>query len=440
MAAKDTFIIQGLAGKKTLRGSVAINGAKNAVLKAMAAAVLFDGPVTLENVPDTDDVHTQGTILKKLGAKVEHNTEKRTLSIDPTSITSTDIDFDLAQSMRSSVVLTGPLLARFGTVSFPAPGGCVLGTRAIDLFIEGYKKMGSTAEIVDNLYKIHTMDTIKGMEIFFHTPTVGGTETLMMAATLATGTVVLKNCAMEPEIVSVAEWLNGCGARIVGAGSTTITIEGTAGKLLSAKGPSYITIPDRIEAGSFLILGALCADELTITNCRPDHMEAVIRLLKEAGVPIEIGATEISIKGNAKLANSSFVSFNVRTHEYPGFPTDLQSPMVTFLTQSTGESIIFETIFGARFKFTEDLTALGANVTVMNPREILVKGPTPFTQLPDAEELRSHDLRAGFAVVLAALLGTGTFTVTGVNLIDRGYEKLEERLTALGAEVKRVSA
>jgi UDP-N-acetylglucosamine 1-carboxyvinyltransferase len=433
MNTKETFVIQGLAGEKKLKGTVKINGAKNAALKAMAAAVLFDGPVRLKNVPHNDDVETLATILRKLGAKVEWQDHE--LIIDATPVSSTDIDPELAQKMRASVVLTGPLLGRFGSASFCTPGGCVLGTRPIDLFINGYTKMGATAEFIENLCNIRSISKLKGTEIFFNIQAVGPTETLMMAAVLAEGTTVLKNCAMEPEIVNVAEWLNVGGANITGAGSSTITIEGTGGKLLSHTA-EYTTIPDRIEAGSYLLLGALCAEELTLTDCRPDHMEAVVALLRTSGVPIQTSADSITIRGNSK-PNSSFSAFNVRTHEYPGYPTDIQAQIVTYLTQVTGEGIIFETIFEARFKYVEDLSKLGAHITVMNPREILVKGPSDFSALPDSEELQAHDIRAGFAVVMAALVGKGAFIVNNVHLIDRGYEKLEERLQALGADIQR---
>jgi UDP-N-acetylglucosamine 1-carboxyvinyltransferase len=296
--------------------------------------------------------------------------------------------------------------------------------------------MGATADFVDNLCKMK--GSLNGTEIFFNIQAVGPTETLMMAASLASGTTVLKNCALEPEIVNVAEWLNECGASIEGAGTSTMTIKGTGGALLKPK-KEYVTIPDRIEAGSYLLLGALCAKDLTLTDCRPDHMEALINLLKSSGVPIEISKSEVKITGNTKN-NSSFSSFNVRTHEYPGYPTDIQSQAVAYLTQTTGESIVLETIFEGRFKFTEELIKLGATITAMNPREILIKGPSVLSELPQGEVLSAHDIRAGFAVVMAALAGKGTFTVTNVHLIDRGYEKLEERLSAIGADIKRVVA
>ncbi|MEK7646478.1 MAG: UDP-N-acetylglucosamine 1-carboxyvinyltransferase [Patescibacteria group bacterium] len=428
---KETFVIQGLNGKQTLSGSIAVHGAKNAALKAMAAAVLFDGPVTLENIPDNADVGVMGEVLSKLGASVQRTSE-HSFIIDPSSIATTDIDAELAQNMRSSVVLTGPLLARFGKVSFPAPGGCVIGTRPIDLFVEGYKKMGATVNIIDDAtYDISVASGVAATEIFFNIQSVGGTETLMMAAVLGTGTTILRNCAMEPEIVNVAEWLNAAGADIQGVGTTTIIITGTGGKLLASK-VSYRAIPDRIEAASFLIMGALSAREITIENCEPRHMEAVIHLLQGSGVEMKIGKDRVTVKGL-----SGPRPFNVRTHEYPGFPTDIQAPIVTYLTQATGESTIFETIFEGRFKYVEDLSQMGASITVMNPREILIKGATPLRQLPEKDELRAHDIRAGFAVVLAAIIGTGTFTIHNIHLIDRGYERLEERLSKLGVGIVR---
>ncbi len=450
MNTKESFVIEGLGGKKTLKGTVSINGAKNAALKAMAAAVLFDGKVTLENIPNTDDIHTLSEILRKLGAEVTWKQEagskekgvekKQTLEIDATGIQSTDIDPDLAGAMRASVVLTGPMLGRFGKVTFPSPGGCVIGARPIDLFIAGYEKMGATIREENNcLYVIEAAKGLKGAENFFDKVTVGGTETIMMVAVLAKGTTILKNCAMEPEIVNVAEWLISCGADIKGVGTPTIAIEGTGGKLLSPK-VSYKAVPDRIEAGSFLILGALCADELTIEDCRPDHMEADISILKSAGVPIEVGKDYLKISKNAKIDNASWKPLaDLRTHEYPGFSTDLQPQLAVFLTQTSCESKVFETIYEGRFKYVTDLQKMGANITVMNPREILIKGPTLLKQFPDNEELNARDIRAGFAVVMAALTGTGKFTVNNVHLIDRGYEKLEERLRELGANVQRVN-
>lgn len=430
MTLKPSFVIQGLAGEKKLKGTVRINGAKNAALKAMAAAVLFDGPITLENVPDTADVTTMTEILRRLGATV--NRKAGAMIIDSTPVDSTDVDFKLAASMRASIVLTGPLLGRFNKVSFPAPGGCVIGARPIDLFLEGYKKMGAAVDEDKCSYRIEAKDGVKGTEIFFNKQTVGGTETLMMAAVLGSGKTILKNCAMEPEIVNVAEWLNACGAGIRGVGTPTIEVKGTSGQLLSPKKP-YVTIPDRIEAGSFLILGALCAENMTIEDCEPKHMEAVINLLRDSGVPMKIGKSSIKIANN--VAPSAMLSpvADLRTHEYPGFPTDLQAQAAVFLSQANGESRVFETIYDGRFKYVDDLNGMGADITVLDSREVSIHGPTPFV----AAEILAHDIRAGFAAVMAALIGKGESIVNDIHLIDRGYERLEERLRFLGADIER---
>lgn len=431
----ETFVIEGLAGEKKLKGTIKVNGAKNAAMKAMAAAVLFDRPVRLANVPKTSDMETLSGILRKLGARVEWKGD--ILEIDAGGISTTDLDPVLAPKMRGSVVLTGPMLGRFGKVTFPSPGGCVIGARPIDLFLAGYEKMGAAAVYDEKgcFYKIEAKNGLHDTEIFFNFQTVGGTETLMMAAVLGKGTTTLKNCAMEPEIQNVAEWLNACGARIRGAGTPTIVIEGTKGKLLTPV--EFVTIPDRIEAGSYLILGALAARDLTIEGCRPDHMEAVINLLLSSGVPIEVGKDSVAIVNNTK-PNSAFKPFNIRTHEYPGFATDLQPVIVTYLTQVAGDSLMFETIYEGRFKYVEDLQKIGANIRIMNAREIEIKGPTELKAMPDDGDLTAHDIRAGFAVVLAALIAKGQFKVSGANLIDRGYERLEARLAALGASIKRV--
>lgn len=436
--SKEVFVIEGLGGSVLPKGKVNINGAKNAALKAMAAAILFDGPVTLHNVPQTADVATMAHILKKLGVKVSNS--KEGMVIDSADMKSADIDSDLGESMRASVVLTGPLLGRFGKVSFPAPGGCVIGARPIDMFLKGYELMGAKVSLMDSAEK-YVIEAggdarLKSAEIFFHMQAVGPTETLMMAATLAKGTTVLKNCAMEPEIGNVAEWLIRGGARISGVGTPTLTIEGTDGKLLSSSAVSenpYTAIPDRIEAGSFVLLGALLSEELTVQNCEPRHLESLVESLRLSGVSISCGKDSITVKRPEK-----FSAFNARTHEYPGFPTDLQAPLVTFLTQAHGDSTIVETIFEGRFKYVEELQKMGAQITIMNPREILVKGPSQLSELPDDEELRAHDIRAGFAIVMAALAGKGKFTVNNVHLIDRGYERLEEKLKKIGAKVERV--
>ena len=438
MNKKEKFIIQGLGGRRTLKGRVSINGAKNSALKAMAGAILFEGKVELNNIPNTEDVHTLNDILVDLGAKIQwkdSDPSSKTLYIDASTMNKTDVNSEKAKVMRASVVLTGPMLARFGKVSFPAPGGCVIGARPIDLFIEGYKKMGATVRLQDEIYYIEC-PKLKEAEINFEKITVGGTETLMMASVLISGKTVLKNCAKEPEIVNVATWLNACGAEIEGFGTETITIVGTGGHLLKPQN-SYRAIPDRIEAGSFLFLGALTAEELYIDNCNPEHLSLVIDLLKNSGVSIDIVDDKtIKITNSQNVENKSYRAFNVTTKEYPGFATDLQSPLVTFLTQCEGESAVTETIFEGRFKYVNDLVDLGATISVIDNNKAVVSGPTPLHQSSN-NHLTAHDIRAGFAIVLACLIAKGNFTISNIHLIDRGYESLETRLRALGADIVR---
>ncbi|MEI6304860.1 MAG: UDP-N-acetylglucosamine 1-carboxyvinyltransferase [Candidatus Taylorbacteria bacterium] len=434
---KESFVIQGQSGVKNLKGSIVINGAKNAALKAMAASILFSDKVELRNIPLNADVFTMVELLKKIGADVEI-VKPSSILLNPSTINSTDIDLKLASTMRSSVVLTGPLLSRFGSATFSSPGGCVIGARPIDQFIKGYKTMGATVEENDCIYRIKSINGIGDSIVDFEKRTVGGTETLMMAAVLGNGKVVLNNCAKEPEIVNVAEWLNQCGANIAGVGTDTITVIGTKGVLLKPTVP-YIAIPDRIEAGSYLLLGALCAERIEIRNCRPDHMISLIDLLKTSGVPITYDQDSILIENNT-VPNSDFKTFNIETREYPGFPTDLQAQIVVMLTQVTGSGMVVENIFEGRFKYVFDLLEMGANINIVDPHTISINGPAPLQNLPEGKVLNAHDIRAGFAIVMAALVAKGTFTVNNIQLIDRGYEKLEERLTALGADIKRVQS
>lgn len=427
---QEKFVIQGLGGAKTLQGSVAVAGAKNAVLKSIAAAFLFEDAVRIENVPDISDVSYMAEIVADMGCTVKKGAH--TLTITPgTQLQSTFPD-EKARKFRASIVLTGPVLARTGEVSFPYPGGDKIGLRPIDLFLEGFEKMGADVSEQDETIFIKApAKGLRGMKFFFRRQSVTGTEALMMAAVLAHGTTVLENAAMEPEIKDLADFLNSCGARIKGAGTHTIVIEG--GSVLRANGTPCVTPPDRIEAGSFLILGALTARNMHITNCRPEQSKAVIEALEYAGVPIEVGDTELRIVGNTML-NRFFGSPSVVTHDYPGFPTDLQAPMTVFLTQTTGESVVFETIWEDRFRYIDALRLMGADVTQMDQHRVLVRGATTLTGQP----LASPDIRAGLAYMIAALVADGESHITGIHHIDRGYEHLAQRLQALGAPVERV--
>lgn len=423
----ECFSIKGLGGKRALSGTIRVRGAKNAALKGIAASILFRTPVTLTNVPDIEDVSRMLEIVRTMGAAVARNGSEAV--IDARKVSGTTITPEIAKRLRASIVLTGPMLTRFGRVRFPHPGGCVIGERPIDLFIEGFEKMGAKVKRVGKFYDIRAgRGGLRGAEIFFRSQSVTGTETFMMAAVLAMGMTTIKNAAMEPEIGWLADVLNAGGAKVSGAGTPTITIRG--GDLLAQKQPARV-IPDRIEAGSFLVLGALAAKKLTVTDVVPEHLESLIELLEYTGTPVL--RTKNSLTVTAANSSKKLRAVDVRTHEYPGFPTDLQAPMVVYLTQAMGESVMFETIFEGRLNFTESLNRMGASITMMDPHRVLVNGKRKLR----GARLESPDLRAGLALVIAALVANGNSEIHNVYNIDRGYERIEERLRSLGANIAR---
>ncbi|MDP6387811.1 MAG: UDP-N-acetylglucosamine 1-carboxyvinyltransferase [Candidatus Pacebacteria bacterium] len=430
---KDKFLIKGLGGKKKLKGKIAVNGAKNAVLPALASSILFKDKLCISNVPDIKDVENINALLQKLGADVK-KAEKKKYCITANKIKLTSLDRDISKKMRGSIVLSGPLLARFGKVSFPHPGGCVIGARPIDAFLDGFKKMGAKVKKEKEFYNISIGKNkkLKGADIFLNKMSVTVTETLILAGVLAKGKTVIGNAAMEPEIKDIADFLNSCGAKIKGAGTSTVEI--TGGDLLKAGKKVYKTLPDRIEAGSFLILGALAGDDLEITNCNPGHIKILINMLKDSGVPIIERKNKIIIKRNGRMKNKNFKCVDIKTHEYPGFPTDLQSPMAVYLTQISGENLLFETIFEGRLNYTSDLVKMGADITMWDPHRIMIKGPT----LLRGKELVGPDLRAEFAFFMAAIIAKGESVINNVQYIGRGYERIEERLRGIGVDIKRV--
>jgi UDP-N-acetylglucosamine 1-carboxyvinyltransferase len=425
----DFFRVKGQDGEKTLEGMLPVFGAKNAVLPAMAASILFEDELTLQNVPGIEDVERMRELLTALGILIER--EEHRCRLRAGSTLETTFPKESAERLRASIVATGPVLARFGSVTFPHPGGDVIGPRPIDLFLLGFQKMGASVTSHSREYQVLVHEKLRGADIFLPIVSVTATETLLMAATLARGTTVLKNAAMEPEIVGLADFLNTCGARISGAGTPTVTIEG--GGLLHANGKPYTTPPDRIEAGSFLILGALAAKELDIVDCEPEHIAMLIDILERSGVLIERERTRIRVRGNGQ--NKRYKAVSVRTHEYPGFATDLQAPMTVFLTQATGEATIFETIFEGRLNYTEDLVKMGADITIFDPHRALVRGPRELR----GRTLESPDIRAGLAFVMAAIVAKGESVINNVYHIDRGYEHIEKRLAAVGAPIERLS-
>jgi len=428
------FLIKGLAGSRTLKGTISVGGAKNAALKALASSLLFRDEIIFNNIPDIEDIKRIIDLLKEIGVSVRKN-KKDNYSLFCGSAIQPNIPEEISKKIRSSIVVTGPLLARLGKVSFPHPGGCIIGARPIDHFLDGFEKMGAKVQIIKNKYNIKAPQKgLIGAPLFLPTASVTATETFMMTAVLARGKTVIKNAALEPEIAHLANFLNQCGARISGAGTPTIIITGSNGKLLSAKKIQYTTISDRIEAGSFLILSALSAKDVTITKCNPEHMNAVIEALKRAGVNMEIGKKTIRVRANSLLNKTSIHGVNIKTHEYPGFPTDLQAPMAVFLTQAEGESLVFETIFEGRLAYAESLSSMGADITPMDPHRMLIKGSTPLR----GKELESPDLRAGLAFIVAAIIATGESVVHNAYNIDRGYEYIEKRLQKIGVDITRI--
>ncbi len=400
------FCIQGLGGKRTLRGDIAVAGAKNAVLKAFAATVLFDGEMPMHNIPAIEDVTRMRELLAGLADGPVLKTE-------------------VAERLRASIVLTGPVLARYGSVTFPHPGGDVIGPRPINLFLDGFVKMGASVTLEGDTYRV-TASKLRGADITFEPISVTATETLLMAAILAEGTTVLRNAAMEPEITDLALYLNECGAKITGAGTPIITVVG--GGLLKANGIPYITPPDRIETGTFVLLGALAAEKIKITNCKPEEVSALTTLLRDSGVPLTIGADYIEVQGCAEPR-----ALTVRTAEYPGFATDLQPPMAVYLTQARGISELIETIWKGRLAYTADLNTMGARIMLDDSQHARIEGPTPLR----AQALHSPDIRAGLAFLMAAAIAEGTSTIDNVYHIDRGYEHIEERLQKLGLNIAR---
>lgn len=414
-----------ITGTTELSGTIAVKGAKNAGLKIIPAAILSEEKLLIHNLPDIEDISRSMDILTDLGAKVSR--QGSSYLVDTSEIGHTELKHHLANKLRASIMFVGPLLARFGEVKFPHPGGCVIGAgqRPIDLFIEGFEAMGATIDTSEGYYHLRAK-RLHGCDFFFTTVSVTGTEALMMTAVLAEGTTRLANCAMEPEIVALAEYLNSVGAKISGVGSPNITIEG-----VEAIGASeFTTVPDRIEAGTFAILAVASNSEITISDCNPSHLSALLAIFSKIGVAYEQTATSLTIKKHGELK-----AYDMKTHEYPGFPTDLQSPYTVLMTQAVGSSIIHETIYDRRLLFTDMLTQMGANIIMCDPHRVVVHGPTTL----HSRKLTSPDLRAGISMVIAGIIAKGQTEIDNIYQIDRGYENIDLRLQSLGAKIERVN-
>ncbi len=418
----DKLVIR---GGEPLLGTVRVSGAKNAALPCMAAALLTSEPVILENIPLVRDIETTRKLLAAMGAEVElgYGRAHHRTTIQAEKLAAPEASYELVKTMRASTLVLGPLVARCGRARVSLPGGCAIGQRPIDLHIKGLEKLG--AKIVqDHGYIEATANRLKGAEIVFDKITVTGTEDLLMAATLAEGETVLQNAAREPEVADLAALLNKMGAKIEGAGTPIIRVKGVS----KLKGVKHRIIPDRIEAGTFLIAGALTGGDLNIAGCEPPHLTAILSKLKEAGVKIKATSDCVRVMGDNPL-----VGADVSTEEYPGFPTDMQAQFMALATQAEGASIVTENIFENRFMHALELMRMGANIKIEGNRAV-VRGKTPLS----AAAVLASDLRASASLVLAALVADGETIIDRVYHIDRGYEKIEEKLKGVGAQIRRI--
>ncbi len=429
----DKFLIE---GGHPLEGQVTISGAKNAALPAMAAALLTDQRVVLRNVPRVRDISTLRSLLEDLGvdSSITREDHGNRVEIEARRLTEPVAPYDFVKQMRASILVLGPLLARFGRARVSLPGGCAIGLRPVNLHIKGLAKLGATLTI-DHGYIEARADGLRAANIYFDTISVTGTENLMMAATLAEGITVLENAAREPEVQDLAALLNKMGASIEGGGTDRIVIRGT-GQL---HGAEHRIIPDRIETGTFLVAAAISGGRLTLANCsNPSQLNAVIAKLAEVGVRVEntaSGSGECSDASRLEVqAGEPLRASDVTTKEYPGFPTDMQAQYMALMTQAEGSSVISETIFENRFLHALELARMGADIAVRG-RRATVRGRTPLS----GANVQASDLRASASLVLSGLAAQGQTLIDRVYHIDRGYERIEEKLTKVGAKIRRVS-
>lgn len=412
-----------IKGGKPLRGEVGISGAKNAALPIMAASVLALGKNTIKRIPELSDVKTMGRLLSSMGIKFAY--DNGDVAINSSTTNNFEAPYELVKTMRASVLVLGPLMARFGRAKVSLPGGCAIGTRPINLHLMGLKKMGADIELKTG-YVIAKATRLRGASIYFDIPTVTGTENLMMAGTLAKGTTTLKNAAMEPEVTDLANCLISMGAKIKGAGESIIEIEG-----VDELNPinNYEIIPDRIEAGTFMAIAAITGGDLILKGCRTEHLDAITLKLKDAGLVFEDAKSGIRVIGGEKPTAT-----NIKTMPYPGFPTDMQAQFMALMAVAEGTSIIQETIFENRFMHVAELRRMGADISIEGGTAT-VKGRSGLM----GADVMTTDLRASASLVAAALCAEGESAIHNIYHLDRGYEKMDEKLRMIGADVERVN-
>jgi len=420
-ATVDQLVIR---GGNSLRGEVEVSGAKNAALPLMAASLLTEEPLRLSNVPRLMDVRTMTRLLRHIGVEATGD-DTSELTLQSKGIQRAEAPYDLVKTMRASVVVLGPLVARQGRARVSLPGGCAIGPRPINLHLMGLEKLGATIRL-DHGYVEAEAPYLTGARIAFDIQTVTGTENLMMAAALARGTTVLENAACEPEVVDLAELLNAMGAKIEGAGTQTVAIHGVR----ALGGAGHRTIPDRIEAGTFAMATAITGGDVTIRGCRPEHLEAVLAKLEETGARIEAGADSLRV-----VARGRCRAVNVRTQPFPGFATDMQAQIMALMALAEGRSVITESVFENRFMHVNELLRMGADVTIAG-NSAVVQGVANLLGAP----VMATDLRASACLVVAGLAAQGDTVVSRIYHLDRGYEAMETKLTALGAEIRRVKS
>ena len=416
----DKIIVE---GGHALKGEVRISGAKNAALPILVSSLLTDGWNTYSNVPGLQDIQSTKLLLTNLGAKIE--TEGDIIRIDASGLNNHEAPYDLVRKMRASILVLGPLLARLKKARVSLPGGCSIGARPINLHLRGLTRLGASIELKHG-YVEASADCLKGNEIYFDIATVTGTENIMMAAVLAEGITVLRNAAREPEIVALADVLNKMGGKIEGAGSSVITIDGVS----ELRPVSVSVIPDRIEAGTFMVSAALTAGDVTLLNCEPDHLEAVIHKLRLTGAHVTVEDKRIRVVGTDEIS-----SVDVKTLPYPGFPTDMQAQFMVLMSVARGFSIISETIFENRFIHVSELKRMGADIIISGNTAMITGVPT-LSGAP----VMATDLRASASLILAGLVAQNTTEVNRVYHLDRGYEAIEKKFDQLGAAIKRIKA
>jgi len=414
-----------VTGGKPLTGSVRASGSKNGALPLLAAALLIDGTTVIDNVPDIHDVATMISMLRALGAKCDFIGPTK-LRIDAGSITSVAAPYELVRKMRASFYVAGPLLSRFGECEVPLPGGCVIGSRPVDFHIQGFKALG--AEVTEKHGVVRaTASRLRGTRIFMdpRLRSVGATVNIMLASVLAEGTTIIENASREPEVFACQEFLTRCGARIEGIGSATVVIEGVR----SLHPADARAIGDRMEAGTFLYAAAAAGGDITVEDCHPDHMEIILDVLRRAGAGVTTGDNWIRLKALGRP-----LPVDIMTAPYPGFPTDLQPAHGVLAAVARGTTIVEETIFDARFNYTDELARMGAHIRIVDSAAIIKGQPRLY-----AAPVEATDIRAGAALVIAGLVAEGQTEISGATFLDRGYDNIEGKLAALGAEITRRS-